>query len=60
MGKKNKVLKVVVLILFATLMGNLVRTGGFNDLRVVDFLQILIAGVLLGVLITLLFSRAKQ
>ena len=60
MGKKNKAVRIILLILFAALMGNLVRTGGFNEVRTVDFLQILAAGALLGVFITLLFSRSKE
>ena len=60
MGKKNKALKIVLLVLFATLMGNLIRTGGFSEIRVVDFLQLLAAGALLGVFITLLFLRTKE
>lgn len=59
MGKKNKAVKIILLILFATLIGNLVRTGGLSEVRTVDFLQILSAGVLLGAFISLLFSRSK-
>lgn len=60
MGKKNKAVKIILLILFATLMGNLVRTGGLSEVRTVDFLQILAAGALLGAFISLLFSRSKE
>jgi hypothetical protein len=58
--KTNKTVRVILIVLFAVLMGNLIRTGGLSDIRVVDFLQILAAGALLGVIITLLFSRPKQ
>jgi NhaP-type Na+/H+ or K+/H+ antiporter len=60
MKKGNKALRVILFILFAVLLGNVMRTGGLSDVRTVDFLQILSAGAMLGVFITLLFSRTKQ
>jgi NhaP-type Na+/H+ or K+/H+ antiporter len=57
--KKNKAARIILIVLFAAIMGNLIRTGGLSQIRTVDFLQIIAAGALLGVFITFLFSRSK-
>jgi len=55
MKAKNIALVITLIII----MGNLVRTGGLNDIRTVDFLQILATGMCLGGILVNLFSRSK-
>ena len=55
--KAKNILLAVMLILF---MGNLVRTEGLNNIRTVDFLQIMATGACAGLMIAGLVARSKN
>ncbi|MBK5285496.1 MAG: hypothetical protein JJE25_08825 [Bacteroidia bacterium] len=54
-----KAKNIALLVLLIIFLGNLIRTGGLNDIRTVDFLQILATGACVGVILVNLFSRSK-
>ena len=59
-SKKPRAKNILLAVLFILFMGNLVRTGGLNDIRTVDFLQIMATGACAGVLIAGIFSKSKN
>ena len=57
--KKSKTKNIVFAVLLIIFLGNLMRTGALNNIRTVDFLQIIATGACAGILIRGIFSGSK-